>query len=529
MDSKETSKAVKFRIDTEALSDEQLHLMDRCAGTTRAFWNWALALWNEQEKAISKELQKKLEGKSEKEKEDAFKNRLWNDVADSINVLDIDGKGHFVCAATLEKAYWRQIKNPEHPLHWFHAGSGDAHGVPARTVKNTFRVLEAAVKRYRKLKKEGALPKKGDPNVKPRKDGMDPGWPHFKTKHDREQGFVIAALNHLKGKEIIESSRRVYVHKIGSLRISGNTRRLREYVANGGIIKTARFTKRGGYWYVAFSVTVPTDSVRKPTESELNRQKKNGKIGVDLGVSRLATLSNGETIENPRRGRAFADKKATLQTAMHGKTKGSKNRAKVKAKLARLQHKKALQRKTMLDGISKDLTTRFETVALENLNVKGMTAKVKPVPDPDNPGKFLHNNRAAKSGLNREILDLGFYELRRQIEYKAELYGSNVDLVDRYFASSKTCHSCGAIRKKLSLKERTFRCECGYVEDRDLNAALNIRDYSDAMAKKAEESGVEEGEYDEFGNLFSEDGTLIVAGGGGTSEPVKASDEVETG
>lgn len=464
------SRAVKFRIDPKALSKDQSDLMDRCAGASRAFWNWGLALWNEQEKAVRADFSKHVETFSEDEKKLALKDKnLWKQIRERNLILNVDGQMVKVDAFSLDKAHSRHASDPEHYLHWY---KSEKHGIPARVVKESIRNLGESVSRYMKGQTNRGK------STKPRKDGMPDGWPRFKSRYD-DKSFVRPALNFdtPKGKTVIESSKRIYIHSIGSLRVGGDTKRLRKMVDSGGIIKTARFTNKGGFWYVSLSVSVPVDQVKLPSESNMNRLKKNGSVGVDLGVKTLATLSNGETVDNPRHGRRNKRRIDGLRRSVSAKSKGSNNRKRAVKRLSKVSHRNDLRKKTFLHGISKDWTTRFESVCIEDLNVSGMTSKVKPKVDPNDPTKYLPNGASAKSGLNREILDIGFYELRRQLEYKADLYGSNVNVIDRFFPSSKTCHSCGQIKDNLTLSDRMYICDCGVSIDRDLNAAINIRNF----------------------------------------------------
>jgi putative transposase len=121
-----------------------------------------------------------------------------------------------------------------------------------------------------------------------------------------------------------------------------------------------------------------------------------------------------------------------------------------------------------LHQLTKQLATGWAVVAVEDLNVAGMTASAKGTVE--KPGR----NVRAKSGLNRSILDVAPGEVRRQLTYKTSWYGSGLAVCDRWFPSSKTCSGCGAVKAKLALSERVFRCECGLVLDRDVNAARNI-------------------------------------------------------
>jgi putative transposase len=112
-------------------------------------------------------------------------------------------------------------------------------------------------------------------------------------------------------------------------------------------------------------------------------------------------------------------------------------------------------------------------IAIEDLNISGMTRR--PKPRPDGNGGRQRNGAAAKAGLNNSVLDAGLGEFRRQLEYKAERYGRTLAVAGRWFPSSKTCPACGHLLKELSLKTRHWSCpSCGTRHDRDVNAAKNI-------------------------------------------------------
>ena len=175
---------------------------------------------------------------------------------------------------------------------------------------------------------------------------------------------------------------------------------------------------------------------------------------MDLGVKNLATLSDGTIIENPRYLRKAERKLKKAKQALSRKAKGSNMRAKAKAKVARLHAHVANQR---LDGLHK-LTTRLakgrSDISIEDLHVAGM----------------VKNHHLAKS-----IMDAAFGEFPRQLEYKTTRSGATLHVADRWFASSQTCSKRGSVKAKLSLSERTYRCDSrGLVLDRDLNAAINI-------------------------------------------------------
>ena len=144
--------------------------------------------------------------------------------------------------------------------------------------------------------------------------------------------------------------------------------------------------------------------------------------------------------------------------------------------VALLHEKVRNQRQDYLHKISKYLIDNYDTICLENLNVQGMTSTCKP--KQDESGKYLSNGQSAKSGLNKAILDMGWSEFRNMLEYKASWYGKNICIIGRFDPSSKTCSCCGKINRNLSLKNREWICEeCNTVHDRDVNAAINIKNF----------------------------------------------------
>jgi putative transposase len=177
-------------------------------------------------------------------------------------------------------------------------------------------------------------------------------------------------------------------------------------------------------------------------------------IGVDLGIKTFAVLSNGKGIENPKYLRACAERLAVLQRRLSRKKKGSANRRKALKKVALIHEKIANQRKDFLHKLSTNLVNNHDTICLEDLNVKGM----------------IKNHKLAKS-----VSDASWGEFNRQLEYKANWYGKNIIRIGRFEPSSKTCNVCGLINNGLTLSDREWTCECGVTHDRDLNAAINIK------------------------------------------------------
>ena len=215
-----------------------------------------------------------------------------------------------------------------------------------------------------------------------------------------------------------------------------------------GGAKVLRMTisQRAGRWYASLTVEREDKPVASPP--------KGGAVGVDLGVKTLATLSDGTVIENHRYLRKSERKLKKAQRALSRKTKGSNRRAKAQAKVARLHAHVANRRSDAMHKLTTRLARKYSDISIEDLHVAGM----------------VKNHHLAKS-----IMDAAFGEFRRQLEYKTTRTGARLHVVDRWYRSSKTCSGCGGVKAKLSLSERTYRCDsCGLVLDRDLNAAINI-------------------------------------------------------
>ncbi|HVS46312.1 MAG TPA: RNA-guided endonuclease TnpB family protein, partial [Verrucomicrobiae bacterium] len=215
-------------------------------------------------------------------------------------------------------------------------------------------------------------------------------------------------------------------------------------------------SRRADAWYASFSIEV---------DYEQEVRTDGSVIGVDLGITALATLSDGSTkVAAPKPLRRYLKKLARLSRAVARKERGSNSRAKAKAKLARLHRRIADIRADALHKLTTSLT-RYRTIVIEDLNVAGMLA-----------------NRH----LSRAISDLGFFEFRRQLDYKAAMAGSTVIVADRWFPSSKLCSSCGVKNESLTLAERSWTCRsCGASHDRDVNAAVNLARYPESWAGSA--------------------------------------------
>lgn len=185
-------------------------------------------------------------------------------------------------------------------------------------------------------------------------------------------------------------------------------------------------------------------------------------VGIDLGITALATLSTGEKIQNPRHSDSERTRKVRLSRRLSKKQKGSKNRDKAKVKLARLHARIADRRRDTMNKLSTRLVRENQVIAVEDLNIAGMVKS---------------------RSLARVISDAGWRMLLTMLAYKCAWYGRELVRVDRFFPSSKTCHACGVVVESLPLSVREWTCSaCGFVHDRDVNAARNILAAGHAVA-----------------------------------------------
>ena len=270
--------------------------------------------------------------------------------------------------------------------------------------------------------------------------------------------------------------RHVKISKLGQVR-------MREDLRFSGKVMSARISRTAGQWSISVAIEVP-DVVpvhNQPTVA----------VGVDMGVNTMAALSTGEMRANPKALSKNEKKLKRLQRKLSRQLEAAKIKAGVapgqaiprgtriefsgrmqdtKLKIQRAHGRIAGIRSDAQHQLSAELTKRFGIVAIEDLNVKGMTASAKG--DAETPGKRV----AQKSGLNRGILDVGFGELRRQLDYKAKRTGTQLAVINRWFPSSKTCSACGVVQESMPLNIREWRCpSCGAQHDRDVNAAKNIK------------------------------------------------------
>lgn len=225
--------------------------------------------------------------------------------------------------------------------------------------------------------------------------------------------------------------------------------RMAESLRFTGKIMSATISRVADKWFVSIAIE---------TEITPKIAKNQSVIGVDLGVSSLATLSNGEIINGAKSYKTLLKRLKRLSRSLSRKIKGSKNRDKAKRKLAKLHAKIKNIRQDCLHKLTTILAENYQVIGIEDLNVKGM----------------MKNRHLARS-----VADMGFFEFKRQLAYKVAMRGGKLVVADRWFASSKTCSCCGWIMEKLPLSIRQWQCpSCKKQHDRDVNAACNLRDYA---------------------------------------------------
>ncbi|KKB00595.1 RNA-guided endonuclease InsQ/TnpB family protein, partial [Avibacterium paragallinarum] len=270
-------------------------------------------------------------------------------------------------------------------------------------------------------------------------------FPKFKKKGVKE------SFRFPQGCKLEQENDRLFLPKIGWIRY----RNSRDIV---GEIKNVTVSQKCGHYFV---------SIQTEFEYEIPTHK-GGEIGIDMGVARFATLSNGEYFEPVNAFKTYKGKLAKLQKRLKNKVKFSQNWQKLKAKIAKLHHKIANCRKDFLHQTSSKISKNHAMIYIEDLQVSNMSKSAKGTAE--TPGK----NVAAKSGLNQAILDQSWFEFRRQLDYKTQWQGGFLVAVPAQ-NTSRTCPCCGHVAKENRQTQANFECvECGYTENADVVGALNV-------------------------------------------------------
>ena len=227
---------------------------------------------------------------------------------------------------------------------------------------------------------------------------------------------------------------------------------------DGYMIRSGTVSVKAGRFYVSVLVEIP--------DVNINNNLNEG-IGIDLGLKDFAIISNGKTYRNINKSAGLKKLEKQLireqrslsrkyENLKKGESTQRANIQKQKLKVQKLHHKMDNIRTDYINKtIAEIVKTKPSYITIEDLNVKGMM-----------------KNRC----LSKAVASQKFYEFRKRLKAKCDEKGIELRVADRFYPSSKTCHHCGSIRKNLKLSDRIYRCECGYVADRDLNAALNLKD-----------------------------------------------------
>lgn len=262
------------------------------------------------------------------------------------------------------------------------------------------------------------------------------GYPKFKSKNG-EQSFTSQQSVSSKNSEI----------KFFRQRVKYKDSNKYKQILDNNKIKQITFKKDrcGDYWATCL-VDIPETKILPKTDKV---------IGLDLGLKELLITSNGEMFKNSRFLYKQKYKLRRLNRKFSKTKKGGCNREKLRVKIAKVHRKISRQREHHYHQITNKIISENQTIIIETLKIQNM----------------VRNHKLAKS-----INDVSWSLLTGQLEYKCKWYGRELIKVDTFFPSSKTCSNCGNIKKELKLSERVYNCEvCSFSLDRDVNAAINIR------------------------------------------------------
>ena len=270
-------------------------------------------------------------------------------------------------------------------------------------------------------------------------------FPKFKKKHDKQAFSVDNSV------KVVDNC--IKFPKMGLIKCRG----LRKF---SGKIKTSTLSmNKSGQYFISWCI----DDVEK-----LPQRSQNRRIGIDLGIVNFATMSNGTIIKNPKIHDKHSEKIKHFQRKQSKSKKSGQNFKKWKLKTAREWQKINNKKNDFLHKLSKQLVENQDVIVIEGLKVANMSKSAKGTIEAHG------RNVKAKSGLNREILKLSWFEFKRQLTYKSEWYGSQLIEVNPKF-TSQTCPECGFISKENRKTQADFSCvKCGYADNADMIASLNI-------------------------------------------------------
>ena len=260
-------------------------------------------------------------------------------------------------------------------------------------------------------------------------------YPKFKKK--RHAQSIRYQLDQRQVLRTYKAGELLKLPKLGELKIKWS-----QVPAGTPKMVTVSKTAAGDY-YVAFMCEVEQMPKSKTTKS----------VGLDVGIKDVLVSSDGYFSGAPKFTYKYARQLRKAQRVLSRRTKGSNRWHKQRVVVAKIHEKIGNCRKDFLHKLTSKIVTEYDYISVEDLNVKGMMQNKK---------------------LSKAIADVGIFELNRQLAYKSGWYGKDLAVIDRWYPSTKTCSSCGTV-KKMKLDERVYSCSCGLVIDRDFNAALNIK------------------------------------------------------
>jgi putative transposase len=350
-----------------------------------------------------------------------------------------EAEGRWWSGVDLHKL-WNAEKKADPGLAWWGENSKCAY-------QEAFRDLDRALRDFIKSKK-------GE------RKGRRLGFPRFKKRGRCRDSFRF-------GAGVMRcAGRAVTLPRLGIIATHESTRKLTRRLENGTArILSATVSRTAQRWFVSFTCEVER-------AVPVRHARPGSAIGVDLGVKTLLTGAddggNVVTVDGPRPLRSSLRRLRRAGREHSRKARGSANRRKSAARLARVHARVANIRADALHQATTGLAARYETVVAEDLNVAGMT----------------RNRRLA-----RAVADQGFGQARRMLAYKTAWNGGRLITAGRWFPSSKMCSACGAVKAKLPLSERSYRCGCGLVLDRDVNAARNLLKLAASGAERVNACG----------------------------------------
>lgn len=276
--------------------------------------------------------------------------------------------------------------------------------------------------------------------------GKRADFPKFKKRGQND------SFRYPQGFKVEQGNNRLFLPKLGWVRYR-NSRMMQ------GVAKNITISQSGGKWYA---------SIQTEREVEAPLHTSSTAVGIDVGIAKFATLSTGEVFEPKNSFRSKAQRLARYQRAMSRKTKFSKNWQKAKRKINKLHTTIANIRRDYLHKTSTAISKNHAMIVIEDLQIRNMSKSSKGMSEKH--GK----NVKAKSGLNKSILDQGWFEFRRQLEYKQSWQGGYVVPIPPQYTSQR-CSCCGHTSRDNRTTQAKFECvECGHSENADINAARNI-------------------------------------------------------